>query len=176
MADIILQEKIRNKILLIREQRVMLDRDLAEFYGVETKVLNQAVKRNIERFPGDFMFQLTEDEFKNLRSQIVTSNSGGQRYRPYVFTEMGIAMLSSILRSKKAIQINIAIMRVFVMVSRIINSSQDLAEKINELENKYNKHDKNIKDIFSALHILLKNKEEEGLNKKEIGFNYEEEK
>ena len=183
MTDIILQEKIRNKILLIRGQRVMLDRDLAEFYGVETKVLNQAVKRNIERFPGDFMFQLTKEEAEYLvsqntiplRSQIVTLKKANKRgfhikYSPYVFTEQGIAMLSSVLKGKNAVQINIAIMRVFVMVSRIINSSRDLAEKISELEKKYDKHDKSIKDIFSALHFLIKGKEKEEKNKKEIGF------
>ncbi len=161
----------------------MLDRDLAEFYGVETKVLNQAVKRNIERFPGDFMFKLTKEEAEYLvsqnviplRSQIVTLKKVNKRgfhikYSPYVFTEHGIAMLSSVLKSKKAVQINIAIMRVFVMVSRIINSSKDLAEKISELEKKHDKHDKKIKDIFSALHYLIKDKNEEENNKKEIGF------
>jgi diacylglycerol kinase len=182
MTDIILQEKIRNKIMLIRGQRVMLDRDLAEFYGVKTSALNQAAKRNRERFPGDFMFQLSKEEaekwksqiviFKSPRSQIVTLNKKGQniKYLPYVFTEHGIAMLSSVLKSKRAVQINIAIMRVFVMVSRIINSSKDLAEKIDELEKKYNQHDKKIKDIFSALHYLINGKEKEDKNKTEIGF------
>ncbi len=171
MTDIILQEKIRNKIMLIRGQRVMLDRDLAEFYGVKTGALNQAVKRNRERFPGDFMFQLSKAEVEKWKSQIVISNKEkmGLRKKPYVFTEPGIAMLSSVLKSKKAVQINIAIMRVFVMVSRIINSSNDLAEKIDELEKKYDKHDRKIKDIFSALHYLIKGKEKED-NKKEIGF------
>lgn len=160
----------------------MLDKDLAEFYGVETKVLNQAIKRNIERFPKDFMFQLTLEEFnelvtncdhlghsESLRSQFVTSNRGGRRYLPYAFTEHGIAMLSSVLKSKRAIQINIAIVRVFVIVSRIISSSHDLIEKINELEKKYNMHDKKIKDIFTALSYLIKGEEEEK-HKKEIGF------
>ena len=171
MTDIILQEKIRNKIMLIRGQRVMLDRDLAEFYGVKTGALNQAVKRNRESFPGDFMFQLSKAEVEKWKSQIVISNKEkmGLRKKPYVFTEHGIAMLSSVLKSKKAVQINIAIMRVFVMVSRIINSSNDLAEKIDELEKKYDKHDRKIKDIFSALHYLIKGKEKED-NKKEIGF------
>jgi len=172
MADIILQEKIRSKLLVIRGQRVMIDRDLAEFYGVETKALNQAVKRNIERFPGDFMFQLTKEEMENWKSQFVTSNGDkmGLRKRSHVFTEHGVAMLSSVLKSKKAVRINIAIMRVFVMVSRIINSSKDLAEKIGELERKYDRHDKKIKDIFSALHCLVKGKKEEESKKEEIGF------
>lgn len=172
MTDLILQEKIRNKILAIRGQRVMMDRDLAEFYNVKTGVLNQAVKRNYERFPGDFTFQLTEKEVDDWKSRIVISNKErmGLRKKPYVFTEQGIAMLSSVLKSKRAIQINIAIMRVFVIVSRIINSSNDLVEKIGELEKKYDQHDKKIKDIFSALHFLVKGKEKEGKNKIEIGF------
>ncbi len=150
----------------------MLDRDLAEFYRVKTGALNQAVKRNRERFPGDFMFQLTKEEVESWKSQIVISNKEkmGLRKKPYVFTEQGIAMLSSVLKSKRAIQINIAIMRVFVIVSRIINSSKDLVEKIGELEKKYDSHDKKIKDIFSALHFLIKGKEKEEKNKTEIGF------
>ncbi|MBA3046741.1 ORF6N domain-containing protein [Patescibacteria group bacterium] len=183
MADVILQAKIRNRIIPIRGIRVMLDKDLAEFYGVETKVLNQAVKRNTERFPADFMFQLTLEEFnelvincdhighsESLRSQFVTSKRGGRRYLPYVFTEHGIAMLSSVLKSKRAIQVNIAIVRVFVIVSRIINSSNDLVEKINKLEEKYDTHDKKIKDIFTALDYLIKGEEEKNNKKQEIGF------
>jgi len=169
MTDIILQEKIRSKILLIRGQKVMIDRDLAEFYGVKTGALNQAVKRNRERFPGDFMFSLRREEIKNL-SQFVISSKIKHAPNVNVFTEHGIAMLSSVLKNKKAIQINIAIMRVFVIVSRIINSSKDLAEKINELEKKYDSHDKKIKDIFSALHFLIKGGKKEEKNKEEIGF------
>ncbi|MDP2708504.1 MAG: ORF6N domain-containing protein [bacterium] len=171
MTDIILQEKIRNKILLIRDQRVMLDRDLAEFYEIDTKVLNQAVKRNSDRFPGDFMFRLTKAEKEHLVTNCDHLSDLKYSYQsPYVFTEMGIAMLSSVLKSKRAVIINIAIMRVFVMVSRIINSSKDLAEKIGELEKKYDRHDKKIKDIFSALHGLIKNRIKEEANKPEIGF------
>lgn len=149
----------------------MLDRDLAEFYEIGTKVLNQAVKRNIERFPGDFMFQLTKEEKEYVVTNCDHLHDLKYSYQfPYVFTEHGVAMLSSVLKSKRAVQINIAIMRVFVMVSRIINSSKDLAEKIDELEKKYDKHDKKIKDIFSALHYLIRGKEEEQKNKTEIGF------
>ena len=172
MANIILQEKIRSRIIPIRGISVIIDRDLAEFYGVETKVLNQAVKRNIERFPEDFMFQLTLEEFNELVTncdRFATLKHSSSM--PYVFTEHGIAMLSSVLKSKKAIQINIAIMRVFVIVSKIINSSNDLVEKINKLEEKYNMHDGKIKDIFTALNYLIKGEEEKNNKKQEIGFN-----
>ena len=148
MSDIILYEKIRNKIIILRGEQCILDKDIAELYGVKTKVLIQAIKRNTERFPGDFMFQLSNEEYESLRSQIVTSSWGGRRYAPYAFTERGVAMLSSVLRSKKAIEINIAIMRVFVMIARIINSNTDLAEKINKLQDKYGKHDKKKKNII----------------------------
>jgi len=160
MYNIIFQEKIRTKIIEIKGQRVILDRDLAELYGVETRLLNQAVKRNIERFPIDFMFQLSGDELKNWMSQIVISNKErmGIRKMPYVFTEQGVAMLSSVLRSKKAIEINIVIMRVFVMVARIIDSSRTLTERIIEIEDKYKEHDKkfqinnkNVKEIFNTI-------------------------
>ena len=112
-------EIIMNKIYLIRDQKVMIDRDLAELYGVETKVLKQQVKRNVERFPGDFMFELTKGEFDNLRSQFVTSSWGGARYLPMVFTEQGVAMLSSVLRSQQAIRVNIQIMRIFTKIREI---------------------------------------------------------
>ncbi|MFQ6081941.1 MAG: ORF6N domain-containing protein [Candidatus Aminicenantia bacterium] len=128
-------ELVEKKIYLIRSHKVMLDSDLAELYGVETRVLLQSVKRNISRFPSDFMFQLTVDEFNNLRSQIVTSKSrGGRRYRPYVFTEQGVAMLSSVLRSERAIQVNIQIMRTFVKLRKILASHKELARKLEELE------------------------------------------
>ena len=132
---------IQNKIYEIRGQRVMLDRDLAEIYGVETRLLNQAVKRNIERFPIDFMFQLADDEFKNWRSQIVMSNSinMGLRRKPYAFTELGVAMLSSVLNSKTAIQINMGIMRSFVAMRRMVltplnNEAKGLQNEIQELK------------------------------------------
>jgi hypothetical protein len=130
----------------------MLDKDLAELYGVETRVLIQAVKRNIERFPEDFMFQLTKEEFENLRSQIVTSRWGGRRYLPYAFTEQGVAMLSSVLNSKRAIQVNIAIMRVFVNIRRLVSSNRLILNKLNQLENKVQLHDKKIRTIFEVIH------------------------
>ncbi|MFN7948190.1 MAG: ORF6N domain-containing protein [Blastocatellia bacterium] len=142
---------------LIRGQKVMLDSDLAELYEVETKVLNQAVKRNLERFPEDFMFQLTTEEAGNLRSQIVTSSPahGGRRYLPYVFTEQGVAMLSSVLRSERAVQVNIAIMRAFVKLRELMTTHRELSDKITALERKYDAHDEQIRKIFEAIRLLL---------------------
>jgi len=165
------QEIIESKILLIRGQKVMLDRDLAVLYGVETKVLNQAVRRNIKRFPEDFMFRLAKEEFEILRSQFVTSSWGGQRYAPYAFTEQGVAMLSSVLNSKKAIEVNVIIMRTFVNIRKFVSSYEGLAMKIAEIEKKY---DKKIGKIFTVLDYLIKGSEEEKNNKKqEIGFKCE---
>jgi hypothetical protein len=139
----------------------MLDSHLAELYGVPAKVLNQAVKRNIERFPGDFMFQLTHKEtqdlrshfgISNLRSQTVTSSWGGRRYRPYAFTEQGVAMLSSVLRSQRAVQVNIAIMRAFVQLRGMLSSHKDLARKLDALEKKY---DVQFKLVFDAIRKLM---------------------
>ncbi len=143
-AAIIPAEHIAKCILQMREQKVILDKDLADLYGVATKVLIQAVKRNTERFPEDFMFQLTNAEFENLRSQTVTSRWGGRRYAPYAFTEQGVAMLSSVLRSKRAVQINIAIMRTFVRLREILAGNAALRRKIE-------KHDEQIKYIFNIL-------------------------
>jgi hypothetical protein len=133
-----LQPHIARHILLLREQRVMLDAELAALYGVETKVLVQAIKRNLERFPADFMFQLDADEYAALRSQFVTSNvgRGGRRYAPYAFTEQGVAMLSSVLNSPRAIAINIEIMRAFVQVRATLATHQDLAQQLSELQDK----------------------------------------
>ena len=128
-------EQIKKNILEIRGKKVMLDMDLAIIYEVETRVLKQAVRRNIDRFPDDFMFELMAEELKNLTSQFVTSSWGGQRHKPFAFTEQGIAMLSSVLKSKKAIQMNIAIMRAFVMMRQFALSFQELSEKLLELEN-----------------------------------------
>ena len=149
---IVKQDIIEKKIYLIRGTNVMLDKDLAELYGVETRVLIQAVKRNIERFPEDFMFQLTKEEFENLRSQIVSSSWGGRRYLPYAFTEQGVAMLSSVLHSKRAIQVNIAIMRVFVNIRRLVSANRVILTKLNQLENKVQSHDKKIRTIFEIIH------------------------
>lgn len=132
------QALIGSRIFVLREQRVMLDSDLAELYGVQTKVLVQAVKRKLERFPADFMFQLEKQDFAALRSQFVTSSSthGGRRTAPYAFTEQGVAMLSSVLNSPRAIAINIEIMRTFVRVRELANTHGELAERLNELEEK----------------------------------------
>lgn len=160
-APVVPIERITQGILLIRGQKVMLDSDLAELYGVVTKVLIQAVKRNIERFPDDFMFQLTGEEFKRLKSQIVTSNSsdeaapsdrGGRRYPPYAFTEQGVAMLSSVLRSKRAVMVNVEIMRAFVRLRQMLASNADLARKLATLEKKY---DAQFKIVFDAIRDLM---------------------
>jgi phage regulator Rha-like protein len=147
-------ERIENTIFFIRGQKVMLDEDLAELYGVETKNLNKAVKRNIDRFPEDFMFQLNKKEWENLRFQIGTSSLeyGGRRYAPYVFTEQGVAMLSSVLQSKKAIAVNVEIMRAFVRLRRILASNKALSEKIIKLEEKY---DAQFKAVFDAIRELM---------------------
>jgi hypothetical protein len=146
-------ERINQKILVIRGQKVMLDLDLAELYGVPTKALNQAVKRQKDRFPEDFMFQLSADELDILRSQIVTSSGwGGRRYPPCVFTEQGVAMLSSVLNSKRAIQVNIAIMRAFVWLREMLTTHADLARKLNALEKKY---DQQFQVVFEAIRQLM---------------------
>ena len=149
------QEVIEKKIYLMRGQKVILSSYLAELYGVATKVLIQAVKRNIDRFPDDFMFQLTDEEVESLRSQIVTSKRGGTRYPPYAFTEQGVAMLSGVLRSKKAVQVNIAIMRAFVKLRQILSAHKELAHKLEQLERKTEKHDTEIRAIFEAIRQLM---------------------
>ncbi len=160
---------IQNKIFEVREQNVMLDYDLAEMYEVETKVLKQAVKRNIKRFPSDFMFTLTQKEFQGLRSQIVTSKRGGTRYMPYAFTEQGVAMLSSVLHSEKAIQVNIIIIRTFVLIRQHLLNYKDLQDKIKKLEKKYNK---NFTDVYKVLELLLNEKQqtENFVKRERIGF------
>jgi len=146
-------ERIERAILLIRNQKVMLDADLAALYEVETRVLVQAVKRNLERFPEDFMFQLTQEEFAILRSQSVTSGDwGGRRYPPYTFTEQGVAMLSSVLRSSRAIHVNIQIMRTFIRLRRILSSHAELARKLDALEKRY---DAQFKEVFEAIRQLM---------------------
>jgi hypothetical protein len=142
-------ERIERSILLIRGHKVMLSTDLAELYGVEPRILVQAVKRNIDHFPEDFMFQLSKEDFSNLKSQIVISSRGGlRRATPYAFTEQGVAMLSSVLRSKKAIQVNIEIMRAFVRLRRILASHADLARKLDSLEKKYDAQFKVVFDVY----------------------------
>ena len=180
-------ETITHRILLLREQKVLLDADLATLYGVETKVLLQAVKRNLERFPKDFMFQLTNQEFNVLRSQSVTSSSealetlrwGGRRTAPYAFTEQGVAMLSSILSSPQAVQVNIAIMRAFVKLRELAMTHHDLAKQLNALEEKTEalsmQHDTfarntrvQLKQVFDAIRELMTPPEPQ--KKRPIGF------
>ena len=196
--NLIPADRIESKILYLRGQKVMIDFDLAVLYGVETKKFNQAVKRNLERFPDDFMFQLTKEEANLisqfatsssvLRSQFVTSNNknsedktnsrsqfatskmdgrGGRRYLPYAFTEQGVAMLSSVLRSHRAVEVNIAIMRIFVNIRKYISSYEGLAMKIAELEKKY---DVKIGRIMQVIDQLIKNNKDGGKLKNEIGF------
>ena len=161
-------ERIEQQIFLIRGQKVILDFHLARLYEVETKVLLQAVKRNIGRFPDDFMFQLTESEFQGLRSQIVTSKGrGGRRFLAYAFTEHGVAMLSSVLHSERAIQVNIAIMRAFVKIREFLSTHKDLARKLEELERKYETHDTQITAVFEAIRQLMAPPEKP---KNKIGF------
>lgn len=151
--------EIERSILLVRGHRVVLDSEIAALYGTPTKVLIQSVKRNLDRFPPDFMFQLTNREVARLRSQIVTSNRaggrGGRRYAAYAFTEQGIAMLSSVLRSPTAIAINVEIMRAFVRLRRIIPESEVLARKLSELEARLVSHDKAILEIFETMRQLM---------------------
>ena len=161
---------IEHKIYLAREQKVMLDSDLATLYGVETRVLNQAVKRNLPRFPDDFMFQLTKEEFENLKSQFVTSslsNYGGRRKLPYVFTEQGVAMLSSVLNSERAVQVNIGIMRAFVSMRKMLSTNEEVDKRLTELENKSGAHDEHFKKVFAAIRLLMNPPDK---SDKEIGF------
>jgi hypothetical protein len=157
-------ERIRNCILIIRGQKVMLSNDLAELYSVPSKVLIQAVKRSMSRFPADFMFQLTREETTNLRSQIVTSSWGGPRYLPYAFTEQGVAMLSSVLRSERAVAVNIEIMRAFVELRKLLSTHVELANKLDELEKKY---DSQFRIVFDAIRELMKPAVRD---QKQIGF------
>jgi phage regulator Rha-like protein len=167
MASIIPIEIIENKIYVIRGQKVMLDSDLAMLYEVETKILNKAVKRNIDRFPKDFMFQVTDEEWEILRFQIGTSkeSKGGRRFKPYVFTEQGVAMLSGVLNSKRAVAVNVQIMRTFVKLRQIALTNKEIAEQLRCLEEKFitytketnselEKHDEKFDEIFRCLQYL----------------------
>ena len=145
-------ERIERAILMIRGQKVMLDSDLAELYGVETGALNRAVKRNRGRFPSDFMFQLTKEEVENLRCQIGISSYGGRRSYPYAFTEQGVAMLSSVLHSKRAVRVNVEIMRTFVRLRHWLLTHEDLARKLEALEKKY---DTQFRGVFEAIRQLM---------------------
>ena len=159
-------------IFLVRGQKIMLSMHLAELYGVEPRVLIQAVKRNIERFPEDFMFQLSDEEFENLKSQIVISSWGGaRRAKPYAFSEQGVAMLSSVLRSKRAVQVNIEIMRSFVRLREMLAAHKDLDRKLADLEKNY---DEQFKVVFEAIHQLMTPPEKP--KKKKIGYTVKEKK
>jgi len=164
VSDIVPVEVIESRIFVVRGQKVMFDKDLAMLYGVETRRLIEQVKRNIKRFPSDFMFQLTKEEFYELRSHFATSKRGGRRYLPYAFTEQGIAMLSSVLNSERAIMVNIQIMRTFVKMRRMMLSYKDLKMKIERLERKY---DRKFKIVFDVLKKVL---EPEIKEKRRIGF------
>jgi hypothetical protein len=163
-------EQITKSILLIRGEKVMLDRDLANLYGVPTRVLVQAVKRNRSRFPPDFMFQLSWEEAEQLsRSQFVTLKRGGNiKYAPYAFTEQGVAMLSGVLRSARAIEVNIAIMRAFVRLRELLATHKDLARKLDQLENKLGEHDRQFQVVFEAIRQLMEPPPEEP--KRSFGF------
>lgn len=166
-------EVLATKIYYIRGVKVMLGRDLAGLYGVETRALKQAVKRNIDRFPKDFMFELTNEEFEILRSQFVISSWGGTRYKPHAFTEHGVAMLSSVLKSKKAIDVNIAIMRTFVSLRKFQTNFTDLRKAIQQIEEQMNTK---FEDIHQAINYLLEKDEAQTSQeeRRRIGFNTEE--
>ena len=161
-------ERIERAILLIRGQKVLLDRDLAMLYQVSTSNLNKAVSRNFDRFPEDFMFQLTEEEFKNLKFHFGTSSWGGTRKLPRAFTEQGVAMLSSVLRSKRAVLVNVEIMRAFVRLRQMLATNVNLERRLNELERKY---DSQFKVVFEAIRQLMTSPEKQP---KKIGFQLRE--
>ncbi len=165
------EKDIVNRIFLIRGHKVMIDRDLAEMYGVETRVLKQSVRRNISRFPEDFMFEMTTEELSHWRSQFVTSNADkmGLRYPPFCFTEQGVAMLSSVLNSETAIQVNIQIIRVFSRMKQLLMDNKDLQLKMEQLEKVVSKHDKEILAIFNAVKKLI---EQPAKPRNPIGFPY----
>jgi tRNA/tmRNA/rRNA uracil-C5-methylase (TrmA/RlmC/RlmD family) len=168
-------ETITSKIYLIREKKVMLDEDLADLYDVETKRLNEQIKRNIARFPKDFMFQLTGEEFEILKSQFATSSWGGRRKMPFAFTEQGVAMLSGVLHSERAIKVNIQIMRIFTQMRNMLETHKEFLDKFEQLEKKEVEQDDKIMLIFEYLKQLEKSKQQEltHQNRKLIGFNRE---
>ena len=175
-VSVIPDEVVISKIFVVRNQQVMLDTDLAELYGVETRRLNEQVKRNIDRFPEDFMFQLTKDEFDNLKSQIATSSWGGRRTLPYVFTEHGVLMLSSVLNSDRAIKINIQIMRIYTKIREMILTHKDILSKLEKVEEKMVNQDNQILVIFEYLKQFEQEKQIqlELQNRRKIGYSKEE--
>lgn len=168
MAKMVPVELIAQKIFLIRGHKVMLDKDLAKLYGVSTGRLNEQVRRNIKRFPEDFMFRLTEEEANSLISQIAISNRGGSRHLPYAFTEQGVAMLSSVLHSDRAITVNIQIMRTFVKLKELLLTNVEFSRRLEALERKFGEHDEKIALIFEAIKKLLEPPPEKP--KRQIGF------
>lgn len=168
----ILDETIMNKIYLIRDQKVMLDEDLAELYGVETKRLNEQVARNPDRFPEDFMFRLSAEEFANLKSQFATSRWGGRRKLPYAFTEHGVLMLSSVLSSKQAVNVNIQIMRIYTRIRELLLSHKDVFIRVEQVEKNMLKQDQKIELLFSYLSKFI---EKDDSPRAPIGFNRQKE-
>lgn len=170
--SVIPDEVVFSKIYVIRNQKVMFDTDLADLYGVETRRLNEQVKRNIDRFPEDFMFQLTQGEFDNLKSQIATPSWGGRRTLPYVFTEHGVLMLSSVLHSERAIKVNIQIMRIYTRIREMLVTHKEILSKLEKMEQKIGNHDNQILVIFEYLKQFEQSKQEElnQSNRKRIGY------
>jgi hypothetical protein len=167
---IVPDEIIMNKIYYIRGQKVMLDSDLAELYGVETRRLNEQVARNADRFPEDFMFRLNENEFESLMSQFATSKRGGRRKLPYMFSEHGVLMLSSILNNKQAIQVNIQVMRIFTRIRQMFVDNTEIRLEIEKIKNKLNNQDKNMEIVFRYLDELLEKQEHPNPPRKRIGY------
>jgi len=170
--NIIPDEIVMSKIYLFRDQKVMIDRDLAELYGVETRVLKQAVRRNLKRFPLDFMFELSKEEFTDLRSQTVTSSWGGSRYVPMAFTEHGVLMLSSVLRSDRAIELNIQIVRIFTKMREMLLTHKDLLIKLENLESAVSSNSDQLVVLFEHLKRLLEQSmlKQDQVERKKIGF------
>jgi hypothetical protein len=171
LQALVAEQKILNKIYAIRGEKIMLDQDLAAMYNVETKQLKRQVKRNIERFPKDFMFELTPKEFENLRSQIGTSSWGGTRYMPMAFTEQGVAMLSSILNSKTAIEVNIRIIRVFTKMREFALTHKEILLQLSKLEKEVKGNSKDIENIFAVLKELIA-KDAKPTPRNKIGFKH----
>ncbi len=167
--SLVTDELVLNKIYFIREQKVMLDEDLAVLYGVSTKRLNEQVSRNIGRFPEDFMFKLTDEEYETLRSQFATSKKGGRRYLPHVFTEHGVLMLSSVLNSQQAIEVNIQIMRIFTRIRQTLLNNTELRLKIEKIKIKLDNQDKSMETVFRYLDGLIE-KNTESKPRKRIGY------
>ena len=169
-GSLVPDEIIMNKIYYIRGQKVMLDSDLAELYGVETRRLNEQVARNADRFPEDFMFRLNENEFESLMSQFATSKRGGRRKLPYMFTEHGVLMLSSILNSKQAIQVNIQVMRIFTRIRQMFVDNTEIRLEIEKIKNKLDNQNKNMEIVFKYLDELLEKQERPNPPRKRIGY------